>query len=72
MKIKLRMMNYELRGWKRLKSFVLTLSAFFILNSVFSQTYPVQVTPVISGPNLPYLSYYGDQNQHLNLFVLLT
>ncbi|MFN6083645.1 MAG: fibronectin type III domain-containing protein, partial [Fluviicola sp.] len=71
------MQKTELRGWKRLKSFVLTLSAFFILNSTFvnssfAQTYPVQVTPVISGPNLPYLSYYGDQNQHLNLFVLLT
>ncbi len=72
MKFNFRIQKTELRAVKSLKSLLLILSSFFILNSSLSQTYPVQVTPVISGPNLPYLSYYGDQNQHLNVFVLLT
>lgn len=42
------------------------------LNVVHAQTYPVQVNLSTSGPYYNYLSYYADENFHLQAVVTLT
>ena len=53
------------------KSALLFLTLFLSL-SVHSQTYPVQTSLSTTGPYFNYLSYYSDQNNHLQAVVTLT
>lgn len=51
---------------------ILLITLFQSLNTVHAQTYPVQVNLNTSGPYYNYLSYYADENSHLQAVVTLT
>ena len=53
------------------KAFVLTLLLFAQLKGI-AQVFPVQTNVSTSGPYFNYLSYYADENHHLQAVVTLT
>lgn len=53
-------------------TFILLVSGLSLTNKGLSQVYPVQVNLSTSGPYYNYLSYYADENNHLQAVVTLT
>lgn len=49
--------------------FILFICCVFTTNA---QIYPVTSNVIVSGSKLPYLNYYADQNNHLQIMLLLT
>lgn len=59
---------------KQLRTYFSKFTFAFVLSlivglSASAQTYPVQTTVSTTAPYLNYLSYYGDQNNHLQIMV---
>jgi hypothetical protein len=52
--------------------FLVLLAVLTLQLSAVAQTYPVQTNVSATGPYYNYLSYYGDENNHLQAIVTLT